>query len=439
MLEVNLDRFQTAAYDLAKPGRVCTFGFGRGTGKTYLGRFLIHDKALSLPGIHVGLLMPSLKQARAVFWPGLMADFHHLRGHLAGAPNKTELTANYANGSRLTTWGAENAQSIRGQRFDVLIEDEADDIDHAVESQVVEPTFSRSGTRSIWVKFGTPRRGRYGTLYRDFRRALDRVEGADGKRKYFGFRVTSEQSPQVDQTWLAGVRKKLLEEAPTVYAREYLCDFDAADGLVYSMFVESFHAARQAPRGPWDEILVGCDHGWEDPGVFIVIGVQGHGRDAVCWVLEEVYEKHKEESWWIAKARDLKQKYARWPMRWYGDPSMPGKWRAIANGASVRFLDTINDREDGVAAVVDKLAVREFESGGAVQRHARLYVDPRCKNFIWEMANYRRKRDPKDSERFLDVIQDGNDHAMDSTRYAIVSRFGRPVATRIDSGGGWSS
>ena len=145
MLEVQLDVFQTAAYDLVKPGRVCVFPLGRGTGKTYLGRYLIHDKALSTPGTHVGLLMPSLKQARAVFWPGLMADYHALRGALDGAPNKTELTANYSNGSRLTTWGAENAQSIRGQRFDVLIQDESDDIDLAVEAQVVEPTFSRSG------------------------------------------------------------------------------------------------------------------------------------------------------------------------------------------------------------------------------------------------------------------------------------------------------
>ena len=433
MLEVQLDVFQTAAYDLVKPGRVCVFPLGRGTGKTYLGRYLIHDKALSTPGIHVGLLMPSLKQARAVFWPGLMADYHALRGALDGAPNKTELTANYSNGSRLTTWGAENAQSIRGQRFDVLIQDESDDIDLAVEAQVVEPTFSRSGTRSNWVKFGTPRRGRYGGLYRDFRRALDRECGADGARKYFGFRVKSSQSPQVDQLWLAGVRGRLLKEAPTVYAREYECDFDAADGLVYSMFVEAFHAARSAPTGPWEEILVGCDHGWEDPGVFVVIGVQGHGADAQCYALEEVYEKHKEESWWVGKARELKAKYQRFPMRWYGDPSMPGKWKAVANGAGVRFLETNNDREDGVAAVVNKLAIRGEEGA----QFAHLYIDPRCRNLIWEMANYRRKRDPKDSERFLDAIQDGNDHALDALRYAIFSRFGKPTATRIDSGAGY--
>jgi hypothetical protein len=412
-LEISLDNLQTQVFEEIHPGTVIVLAMGRGTGKTFIGIVMILVLALRYPGIHIGLLMPSLKQARAVFWPQLIAFFTSQSFKTIVKFNKTELTAEFSNGSRLTTWGAENAHSIRGQRFGAVIEDECDDIDPSTETAVVQPTFSRSGRNAIWVKTGTPRRGRYGILYRDFE--LGRKKFETESLRYRSFKFKSSESPQVDQAWLASI--KAITD-PAVYAREYECDFDSGEGLVYP-FDEEFHI-RTPPEGVvWSEILIGCDHGHQDPGVLLLIGVMGSGRDAVCWVLDEVYETERLENWWIDKARIWCSAYPN--HGFYGDPSMPARIGAFKKFSGARIREVDNSIEDGVSAVADRLFIRELDDGS---RSSRLYVHPRCVNTIREFGVYRRRRDPKNSEAYLESIEDRNNHAMDALRYPIFNRFG---------------
>jgi hypothetical protein len=438
-LEFRLDPFQTRAFQECRPGKIATYPWGRGSGKTFFGRALIHTSALERDGIHVGLLMPSLKQARQVFWPGLLADFEGpLRGHIRGRANKTLLEVTYGNGSRLTTWGAENAGSIRGQRFDALISDETDDIDPEVEQAIVRPTFSRSGESALWCKFGTPRRGRAGSLFASFRKALRR-EG-----NYVGFSLKSSESPQVDQAWLKTVEG---DTPPDIYEREYNVNFDAAGGRVYgAVFEEGFHI-RLPPQGvAWSEVIIGCDHGWEHPGCLLLIGVIGYGRDAVAWVIEEVYERHRTEAWWKDQLRTWLGWYP--GAKFYGDPSMPSRVEAYRRDCSARVQEVDNSIEDGVAAVADRLLVRSRfdEDGSVVERYTKLYISPRCVNLLTEMGvtaaeydgkraldgvgPYMRKRDPDNEQRYLDVIVDKHNDGSDALRYAIFNRFGGPDRRR---------
>jgi hypothetical protein len=452
LLTAHLDAPQSRAFRMVRPGRTCVFPFGRGSGKTFLDRVLIHSLALSHPGIELGILYPTLVQARQVIWPGLFSDYAGpLKAH-AQPPNRTGLWCVYRNGSRVTTWGAENIDSVRGQRFGALFEDEADDIDPDLESAAVEPTFSRSGREAIWVKTGTFRRGRYGGLYRDFRLAQEQAAGnyrnAFGELvhephrtpSHYGFVLKSSDSPQVDQAWLSGIRTRLYAAGRgTIYEREYECNPDAADGLVYSVFNQATHV-READYGVrWTEILVGVDHGWEDPGVFLVAGVIGTGRDAIIHVLEEVYEPHRETSWWQAKAVEVATKYRSYRQRWYADPSRPDSITSIRraireaciDGSHISVEEAVNDIEPGVDAVADRLAPRTEEGGAEV---ARLYIAPCCRNTIEEFGKYRRKRDPKNSERVLDDIQDKDNHAMDGIRYLVLTRFGGPDRRRHEVG-----
>lgn len=412
-LEIQLDELQTQVFEEVQPGTVIVLAMGRGTGKTFMGIVLILMLALRYPGIHIGLLMPSLKQARAVFWPQLINFFTLASFKNIVKFNKTELTANFANGSRLTTWGAENAHSIRGQRFGAVVEDECDDIDPATETAVVQPTFSRSGRNAIWAKMGTPRRGRHGILYRDFELGRKRHETAS--LRYRSFKFKSSDSPQVDQDWLKSVQEIT---NPAVYAREYECDFDSGEGLVYP-FDEDFHIKSPDPGTVWSEILIGSDHGYQDPGVLLLIGVIGSGWDAVAWVLDEVYESEQLENWWLDKARVWCSQYPN--HTFYSDPSMPARVKAFKQLSGARVRDVDNSIEDGVASVADRLFIRELPDGTRVSR---LYVHPKCVNTIREFGVYRRRRDPKNSEAFLESIEDRNNHAMDALRYAIFNRFG---------------
>lgn len=438
-LEFTFDRFQAKAFYSARPGFIATFPWGRGSGKTFLGRALIHSNAFARAGIHVGLLMPTLKHARQVFWPHLFADFEGpLRHRLRGKANKTLLEATYENGSRLTTWGVENAGGIRGQRFDVLIEDETDDIAPEVEQAIVRPTFSRSGVNALWVKFGTPRRGRAGSLYSSYSKALK------GDAGYTGFALKSAESPQVDQSWLTGVRS---DTPPDIFGREYDVNFDAAGGRVYGdVFVEQFHVREPPPNTVWSEVLIGCDHGFEHPGCILLIGVIGSGQDAVCWVLDEVYRRKRTPDWWT-------QRIARWTAsgwypgaKFYGDPSRPETIAAYSAGANIRVQEVDNSIEDGIAAVADRFLIRARydEAGNETERFARLFIHPRCVNLLTELGcmvapyreggetrkpldgvgAYMRKKDKNHELRYTEEVVKVYDDASDALRYPIFNRFG---------------
>ena len=450
MLDVRLDRLQAQAWRLLRPGTKVAFPWGRGAGKTYFDRTAIHAWCIEKPGTHVGLLMPTLKQARAVFWlPVLLPDYYGDLRPFVRKPNLTELVCEYRNGSRLTTWGAENSNSIRGQRFDRVVQDEADDIDPDVERAVVEPTFSKSGTSAIWLKTGTPKRGRYGTLFLSYRRGQ---EGTPERQKlidvgldpseYVSLRFRSDESPQVDAVWLEKTRKDLLASGrKTTWQREYCCDFDAAEGLVYSMFEEGLHVCEPNYGVPWSEILVGVDHGWSDPGVFLVAGVIGNGRDAVVHGIEEVYETERDTTWWCDRAKEIAWKYRAHRQRWFADPSRPDRITDIRRAVREKYPElqdrfsieeAKNELEAGVDALADRLMPREQDDG---TKAARFYISRSCPSTIREFGLYRRKRDPRDTERFLDEIVDKDNHAMDCGRYLVFTRFGGPDRSRHVIGG----
>jgi hypothetical protein len=389
---------------------------GRGTGKSYLDAALIHDVAFRYPGIHIGLLLPELKQARKVFWEPILYPQYYgpLKPFLQGPPNRTDLAVTYCNGSRLTSWGAENADAIRGQRFGALFQDETDKIHPSVEQAVVSPTFSRSGKDAIWVKSGTPLRGRLGSLYRSYKFALDGVPG------YHAIKVKSEDSPWVDQDWLEGIRRTT---DPKVFRREYNVDFDAAEGLVYGdVFDEGFHVREFDPEVVWTDIIVGCDHGEESPGALLLIGILGHGADATAWVLDEVYERQRTQSFW---AEAIGRWVAAFPysrLRLYADPSRPMTIEAYRQATGIRVVGKCdNSVEDGIASVADRLLKRTDPNGNSV---ARIYVHPRCKNLRREFGLYRYKPDPKEADTYSNTIDKRNDHALDALRYAIFNHLG---------------
>lgn len=420
-LEFNLDEHQSRAYQMVRPGQVCTFPFGRGSGKTFLARALIHTGALNSPGALVGLIMPSLKQARQVFWPALLDDFEGpLRGALRGPPNKTELTATYRNGSRFTTWGTENAGGIRGQRFTRIIQDETDLIEPATEHAVINPTFSRVGRNFEHVKFGTPLRGRYGSLYATYSLA-DRQEPG-----FAGFRLRSAESPQVDQEWLARVKATT---PPDIFEREYNCNFDSGEGLVYDLFSEDFHVREPHAEQRWNEILVGVDWGYAHAGTMIVIGIAGNGEDAQAHVIEEVYQSGKVLDWWVQQALDIQKRHPK--ARFFCDPSQPASVETLS-GALGRWVEAGDNKHDqGIARVATML----MRIGEEPAQWARLYVKPSCVNVIREFKTYRRRKDPKREDRYLDDVEKRDDDAMDAIRYALLSRFGAPPSVRHE----WSA
>jgi phage terminase large subunit len=376
-------------------------------------------------------LMPTLLQAKKVHGHLMIDELAGEWSFLGGKVNRSEWRVTFPGGSWIQFVSAEQREAVRGIRCDAVFVDECDDVDIEYYESIVFPLFSEPHSLAIELFSGTPTRGRYGLLWKRHKMALDGVPNSYTRH------ATFKDAPKAVD--VARISEQVKNMDPALVAREWLCDFDAAEGLVYPMFSEGVHVLEPHERTAWNEILVGVDHGYEDPGVYLVIGVSGSGRDASCFVLEEVYRNHEVESYWVAQAKQLKQRYQRYNdrMKWYADPSQPARIETLRRDVGINIVGAENEIEDGVSAVANKLFTRKRElANDRIDTFTHLYVSPKCKNLIREFGLYRRKRDASNKDRILEDIQDKDNHAMDALRYAIFSRFGLPPAVKIVEGTG---
>lgn len=429
-----------AAMKAITPGSTVCLPWGRGGGKSYFQRLqwylaVARWDGRKIPGskhrgVRIVLLMPTLEQAKKVhlklFMNELAPDGEW--GFLRGVFNQQKWLASFPGGSTIQWVTSERCKNIRGLRADIVSVDECDDIDTELYDAVLVPWFTEPHSLRIRILCGTPTRGRAGLLYRSHARGSGLVVDNDGNpfENHHSFHATCFDFPKyVDQKEVEKTRR---ETAPELFAREYLCDFDAAEGNVYPHFKEGFHVREPALGTKWREYIIGVDWGFEDPAVFVVFGIAGSGKDVTIHQLDELHVRHKTDSDLAEYARRFDVLYPN--ARWYADPSRPQSITSLKREAGINIVGAENAIEDGVATVADTLLVRvrppRSPDDQDVVRWAQMYVSPKCKATITEFGKYRRKRDPRNQNRILDDIQDRDNHCMDAIRYALFTHFGGP-------------
>jgi hypothetical protein len=234
--------------------------------------------------------------------------------------------------------------------------------------------------------------------------------------KYYSRIFTWRDSPELISAGTVADAKALTPAA--TFAREWECDFDSAEGLVYSGFDEKFHV-REVPTGlRIQKRGLGIDHGWADPGVFLEYGIAGHGDGSELWITDEHYHSEKPNHEWD---QIVTERYHGWTA--WADPSRPDRINDLRRaGLSIRGAD--NSIDAGLARVAELLHIRTDEAG---EKWCRLYISPRCVNTIREMLSYKRKPDPMNAGRFLEDIIDRDNHTSDALRYLTIGEFGRPA------------
>lgn len=442
---------QSRAFQRIAPRLTSCLAWGRGTGKSWFLRnmtWLVIAKnfgklrtnaKIPFRGTRVIALMPTLRQFVAVHGAAIIDELAPGGpwGRLGGRVNKTTFEIRFADGSTLTPVPAAAAasQRARGLRGDLIIGDEIDDIERSVFESVARPWFTEPWSFKQRLVSGTPRRGRNGLLYHLY--SLGQSNAPEHAR-YFSSHATYRDCPDlVDPSEVEDAR---INSIPSVFKREWECDFDAAEGLVYGdVWDERYHVCEPPSDVVWTQFVASGDKGFEDPGVLLLGGIRGHGADAELWILEEHYRQHKTVDWWCERLGEWVLSYG--VRRLYFDPSA-ADWKASYRAAcGVQTPDVDNSIDEGVDAVANMFLLRPIEApsgvtahdliGSSEQRRARLYIHPRCKNLIREINIYRRKADPKDPERYTDDIVDKDNHGPDALRYMVSGHFGlRKTLTR---------
>jgi phage terminase large subunit len=216
------------------------------------------------PNPRYAYVAPYRHQAKAIAW-----DF--LKQYTQDVPgvsyNESELRCDLPWGARLTLFGADNADALRGMYLDGVVLDEYAFMHPDVFEKVISPTLVDRDGFALFI--GTPNgRNHFHALYEQ----------------------TQAEPESLTRFWPAsktGVlsAERLAEEqrrvAPEVFAQEYECSFEAAiKGAYYARQLEQARADGRLTRVPYEParpVETWWDLGWSDATA--ILFVQQIGRE----------------------------------------------------------------------------------------------------------------------------------------------------------------
>ena len=156
-------------------------------------------------------IAPFYKQAKSVAWDYFKYYTKVIKGITV---NESEMRIDFANGSRIQLFGADNADALRGLFFDYIVADEYGDWKPSVWQYVIRPALADRQGKAIII--GTPK-GR-NQFYETYKRASESDD-------WLALKVIASESGILPKSELDSLRAELTEDA---WRQEMDCDFDAA-------------------------------------------------------------------------------------------------------------------------------------------------------------------------------------------------------------------
>ena len=157
-------------------------------------------------------IAPFRDQGKKVAWEYLKAYSEPL---WEADPNESELTVKLLGGARISVYGADNPDALRGIYLDGAFLDEFGDFRPSVWGNVIRPALSDRGG---WAVFGGTPKGR-----NEFWTVRERARA--NKDEWMLLELRASESGILPQAELDEVRRQL---TPEQYAQEFECDFSAA-------------------------------------------------------------------------------------------------------------------------------------------------------------------------------------------------------------------
>jgi len=189
-------------------------------------------------------IAPFRNQAKEIAWPyfidavfGAEWQGKDVNEGEAGIPqarkHEGELWIEFPNGARITIYGADNADSIRGKYFDGIVADELADWKPTVWEEVIRPTLA---DRLGWAIFiGTPKG--INVFYELWVKALDTAGWGRAM-----FRADETELEHLPASEIKVMKEEMSDNA---YRQEMLCDFDASsDDVLITIDMVSEACAR---------------------------------------------------------------------------------------------------------------------------------------------------------------------------------------------------
>jgi phage terminase large subunit len=218
----------------------------RRAGKTTACLMDMVGKAMDKPGGRYAYIAPLRNQAKTVAWD--MLKKFAAEPIRSKPPNEAELYVEITTlgtgsaAARITLFGADNPDALRGQAFDGVVLDEYADMPPSLMGSVVRPALT--DRRGFCTIVGTVK-GR-NQLWEQYSQAVH-------DRKWYTAFLRASQTHLLPEAELADARRQM---SPEQYASEFECDpYAAIQGAYYGSYLNQLEAREQIGQVPCAPIL----------------------------------------------------------------------------------------------------------------------------------------------------------------------------------------
>lgn len=343
------------------------------------------------PNPRFAYIAPTYGQAKRVAWDYLQ----EYTRPLGATYNVSELRADFW-GRRISLYGSDNPDSLRGQYFDGVVIDEVGDQNPKIWNEIVRPALA---DRLGWALFiGTPKGNNH--FYELRNRAADEPDW-----KLLEFRAS-----ETGVLPAAELKAALKEMGQDKYDQEFECSFNAAvEGSYYGQIINSLEADGRISDFPRDDLcksFVAWDLGMGDSTALWVAQVAGKE----VRILECIENHGVGLDWYVSWLRENNYQHF--------DQILP-------HDVEVRELGTGKSRKEVLQeaglniTVCPRLSVADGIQ--AVRRLLpRCWFHTRTRNGINALRNYRREYDEKRQVFYDKPMHDWSSHFSDAMRYLAI-------------------
>ena len=189
---------------------------------------LIRD-AITKPNTRYAYISPTYKQSKNIAWDIIKESARKIDG---ATFNESELRADFANGSRITLYGSDNPDALRGMGLWGVIFDEYSQQPSNIFTEIIRPALADHKGYAIWI--GTPK-GK-----NDFYRLYEHSKTAED---WLGILLTVDKTGLIDEGELEDSKAIMTDDE---FQQEWHCSFTAAIKGAY--YAEELSKARKEER-----------------------------------------------------------------------------------------------------------------------------------------------------------------------------------------------
>lgn len=351
-------------------------------------------------------IAPTYKQAKNIAWDNVKEYARVVPGVKF---NESELRADFPNGSRITLFGADNPDSLRGITLWGVIFDEYSQQPSNIWTEIISPTLSSTQGWAIWI--GTPK-GK-NAFYRLYEDNLDTPD-------WYAVLLKASESSILPESELAIQRANMSEDE---YLQEYECSWEASiKGAYYAREMQKARNENRITTVLHEPMLP--VHTWWDLGVgdeTTIIFMQNTGNQ---WRVIDCYSAHGEGFAHYAKVlREKDYVYGKHfaphdiAVRMLGETAMTRL--EIARNLGIRFETKVDG--DKETTVVPMLSVDDGINAVRMRFNTLWFDKDKCAPLIDALTHYRKKWNDAMGRFEEKPLHDWSSHLADAMRYWAVT------------------